>query len=140
MLLPEARIELLHQHDTIRALVARVREEVARVQAGGVSLAELRACLRALDSALSDHNQREERLFCADLRGRVHGGWRIACMSIRHQQEHDHLQHALARASLTGNTPAGLGIVRRLLDRVLDHIHGEEQELYRGLAESESAA
>ncbi len=140
MLLPEARIELLHQHDTIKGLVARVREELARVKAGGLSLADLRASLRALDSALTDHNQREERLFCADLRGRVHGGSRLARMSIRHQQEHDHLQHALARASLTRNTPAGLGTVQRLLDHVLDHIHGEEQELYRGLAESESAA
>ncbi len=130
MLLPEMRAELLRQHEDIRALIVEVRAAIARIRVHRVTADALRACLRAVDRALSAHHRCEEDVLCAELQSAASGPLRTALMTDRHRREHDHVQHALAQAAIVPDPLLAARAAERVIDDVLAHMALEERDLF----------
>jgi hypothetical protein len=119
----QIRIQLLTQHAELRALI-----EQARAAIGQASMCEpergevLAASVGRLASALRAHNACEEQLLKGILATvDAWGPARAEIMDERHTAEHKELHAELVDASLDRER------VRRLLDRLLDHMAYEEK-------------
>src|SRR5579864_9125653 len=135
----EIRTILLGEHAELRPLIDLVRQIALRLGAGEPLRGELRASALRLSDALSTHNASEENL----LRGATNvGGIPIVLensetMSAQHFGEHKALHVALVEVNLDPSDRLVAKGVIAALDRVLDHMAREEEELAEAFDEEE---
>jgi hemerythrin len=124
----DIRIELLRQHEDLRARMRVLRAVTERCLAGEDGHAELRRLLTALTDAVRAHNAREEQLMSKvfpDLD--AWGPVRHDVMNEEHIQEHEKLVNALVDMYAESDPKASARVVLTLFDEMTQHMEREEK-------------
>jgi Hemerythrin HHE cation binding domain len=126
----EVRDELLGQHATLRAQIARTRRDIEAWSRGEFEPSQMRKEVEELSSSMRRHNQREEELLGGVIRsmdGR--DPLRGEIMDDRHRDEHAELNTALALkgAAMDVEPAAWEFVMKQLLGQLLDHMANEEK-------------
>jgi hypothetical protein len=127
----EMRAQLIAEHDALRALAAEVGAEAERVAGGaGDSIERLRDVLERFDEALEAHNLHEEHLLRDEIRSvDAWGPEREALMDASHEAEHASILGSLKECAAREDAHEVARHAREVVQRVLDHIKGEEKDL-----------
>ncbi len=123
----DIRIELLRQHEDLRARMRVLRAVTERCLAGEGAHAELRRLLTGLTDAVRAHNAREEQLMSTVLPAL--DGWgpvRQEVMSEQHIEEHEKLVNALVDTYAESDPKAVARVVVGLFDEMTLHMEREE--------------
>ena len=126
--LAQARIELLAQHQDLRAKMDATQAAAARCTRGEPAHGELNTCIARLADGLHRHNAREDEL----LRGIMPtidawGPARAEIMNEAHVREHLEVYRALVDAGAASDPVAAATTALRLIEQIAAHMDHEEK-------------